>query len=146
MSSPFDLTSIDADQVGKLARVLSCTDIEECEIEQAGCRLWLRRTLRDAASAGGIQPAASPVRDQPSDEPELILAPAVGVFHRSDRRTPLAKVEVGARVKSGDVLGFIEVMTIPHGVFSTRDGTVESFLVEDGQPVEYGQPLVAIIH
>ncbi len=136
----FDLDGIDGEQIGRLMELLARSDVTELEIEQGEQSLFLKRTIRRQATPEGPALPSDEVRD----EPVVIVAQAVGVFYRSERRAGAPKAEVGARVKVGDVLGRIEVMGIPHIVLSTHDGVVDGFLVEDGQAVEYGQPLVAI--
>ncbi len=143
MAHQFDLDGVDLQQIGRLMEVLAESDVEECEIEQGEFRLSLRRGV-GVPAAQGLAPGLPQAEGQRPEEPLLIGAPAVGVFSRGNQPSGHPVVEVGARVKPGDVLGFIEVMMIPHSVFSTHDGVIESFLVEDGQPVEYGQPLVRL--
>ncbi len=141
MSKDFDLDGIDGEQIGRLMELLARSDVTELEIEQGEHSLSLKRTLRQRSSE---QDAPGLPYSEDRDEPAVVVAPAVGVFYRSERRSGPPKVEAGAKIKAGEVLGRIEVMGIPHHVFSTHDGVVEDFLVEDGQAVEYGQPLVAL--
>jgi acetyl-CoA carboxylase biotin carboxyl carrier protein len=144
MSLSFDFRGLEGEEVGRLLNLLAESDVEECEIQQGDSRVSVRRVARaevssTARTAGGATPSA-----QSPDGPVTIDAQAVGVFYRSDKRSGPPRVEAGSRVRAGDILGYIEVMRVPHSVTSTRDGTVESFLTEDGEPVEYGQPLVSI--
>jgi acetyl-CoA carboxylase biotin carboxyl carrier protein len=143
MPSRFDLSGLDPSEVGRLMKLLAATDIEECEIEQGEFRISVRRTAIPPRTDGWTDFAVHQ-GDEASDEPLVVLSPAVGFFFRSDSRSAPPSADVGARVQMGDALGSIEVMGVPHAVFSTHDGVVESFLVEDGEAVEYGQPIVAI--
>lgn len=144
MAMQFDLGGIGSEQLARLMETLAKSDVEECEIEQGDCKLSLRRVPR-ADIASREHTTDSPASDTATpEEQRAIMAPAVGVFFRSEKRPGPPKVEVGSRIKVGDVVGYIQVMNIPHSVHSTREGVVEGFLVEDGQPVEYGQPLVSI--
>ncbi len=140
MSPDFDLEGVDGEEMGRLMELLARSDVTELEIEQGEQSIFLRRTIRQQSAADGSGIPSGEGRD----ESVVIAAAAVGIFYRSERRSGPPKVEAGAKVKAGDVLGRIEVMGIPHNVLSTHDGVVDGFLVEDGQAVEYGQPLVAI--
>ena len=144
MSLEFDLRGIDSTELGRLLEALAETDVEECEIEQGEFRVSVKRRVRvaPAPDAGTPKPPREEVR--PQDEGMVVQAQAVGTFFRAEKRSEPAKVEVGARVETGYVLGWIEVLNIPHAVHATHDGIVESFLVEEGQPVEYGQALVSL--
>mgnify|MGYP005865450763 CR=1 FL=1 len=144
MTLEFDLNGLDTEQVGRLMEVLARSDVEECEIQQGDRRLRVRRVVSAPPPQNQPAPAFIASESAEAEGPRVVQASAVGFFRRSEGRSGPPKIEVGAPVKVGDVLGFVEVMNIPHSVLSTCEGVVESFLVEDGQPVEYGQPLVAI--
>jgi acetyl-CoA carboxylase biotin carboxyl carrier protein len=89
------------------------------------------------AAAGA--PAAAAEADMP--EGHVIRSPMVGTFYRSSAPGAKAFVEVGQTVKSGDTLCIIEAMKLLNEIEADRDGTVKAILVENGQPVEYGEPL-----
>ena len=144
MPPEFDLSGVDTEQVGRLMDVLAQSDVEECEIEQGERRLRVKRSVSARAAPDRPAPIAPASQSGPSAGPRVVQASAVGIFRRSEQRSGPPKVDVGSQVRAGDILGFVEVMNVPHSVLSTCDGVVESFLVEDGQPVEYGQPLIAI--
>jgi len=92
-----------------------------------------------AAPAPDATPAA------PAAAPgHVIKSPMVGTFYRSGNPNSPAFVEVGATVKEGDTLCIIEAMKLMNEIDSDRAGTVKAILVENGQPVEYGQPLFVI--
>ncbi|HKU70992.1 MAG TPA: acetyl-CoA carboxylase biotin carboxyl carrier protein, partial [Burkholderiales bacterium] len=78
-----------------------------------------------------------------ADLPEghVIRSPMVGTFYRSSAPGAKAFIEVGQAVKSGDTLCIIEAMKLLNEIEADRDGTVKAILVENGQPVEYGEPL-----
>jgi acetyl-CoA carboxylase biotin carboxyl carrier protein len=90
-----------------------------------------------AAAAGA--PAAPAEADLP--EGHVIRSPMVGTFYRSSAPGAKAFVEVGQTVKSGDTLCIIEAMKLLNEIEADRDGTVKAILMENGQPVEYGEPL-----
>jgi len=144
MGPLFDLDGIDALEIGRLMELLAGSDVEECEIERGEFRLSLRRTVRDDRTPRQPSSRSSEPEDAIGEEKLVIRAPAVGVFTRGEKNSKSPKVEVGSRVGARDVVGYIEVMMVPHSVHAERDGIVDSFLVEDGEPVEYGQPLVAL--
>jgi len=146
MAPEFDLGGIDTWEIGRLMELLAGSDVEECEIEQGESRLSLRRRARGlpASDCPSGEPATSPALEDEAGEGVVVQATAVGLFYRSEKRSGPPKIEVGDRIAVGDVLGYIEVMRLPHSVLSTGEGIVDAFLVEEGQPVEYGQPLVAL--
>jgi len=144
MSPRYDLSTLDIGEIGRLMKLLAYTDVEECEIEQGQYSISIRRDAVPHAATGNAEAKSPPQEGQPSGEPRLVRSPAVGIFYRSERRSGPPDIEVGTWVKAGAVLGCIEVMAVPHSVFSTDEGAIEGFLVEDGEPVEYGQPIVAI--
>jgi acetyl-CoA carboxylase biotin carboxyl carrier protein len=77
-------------------------------------------------------------------EGDAVKAPMVGTFYRAS--TPGAEpfVEVGSSVKIGDTLGIIEAMKLLNEIEAERAGTIKAILIENGQPVEYGEPLFII--
>jgi acetyl-CoA carboxylase biotin carboxyl carrier protein len=91
-------------------------------------------------------PATAPAAEQEAREPEghVIRSPMVGTFYRSSAPGAKAFVQVGDTVKSGDTLCIIEAMKLLNEIESDRDGTVKAILVENGQPVEYGEPLIIL--
>jgi acetyl-CoA carboxylase biotin carboxyl carrier protein len=90
-------------------------------------------TRAPAATAEG-EPAAAP-------EGHVIRSPMVGTFYRSSAPGAKAFVEVGQAVKAGETLCIIEAMKLLNEIEADQDGTVKAILVENGQPVEYGEPL-----
>jgi acetyl-CoA carboxylase biotin carboxyl carrier protein len=92
------------------------------------------------AEAGTAVPAAPP-----EAEGHTVKSPMVGTFYRS--ATPDAKpfVEIGQAVKTGETICIIEAMKLLNEIEADRDGSVREILVENGQPVEYGQPLFVIV-
>jgi len=144
MSRRFDLSGIDTEQIGWVLQALAASDIEECEIEQGEFRLSVKRTVRDGARPNEAGSDLRPAEETTSNQAVEVQASAVGVFYRAEQGPGASGVEAGARVKSGEIIGRIEVMGIPHNVTAPCDGVIESLLVEDGQAVEYGQPLVTI--
>jgi acetyl-CoA carboxylase biotin carboxyl carrier protein len=105
----------------------------------------------------GMQPhyaASAPAAPAPAAAPAAVVAaepvghvvksPMVGTFYRSSAPGSPAYVEVGATVKEGDTLCIIEAMKLLNEIDADKSGTITQILVENGQPVEYGQPLFVI--
>ena len=104
-----------------------------------------------AAPAAGPRPAAAiataaaaPEAAAPAVEGHVVKAPMVGTFYRSPSPDAKAFVEVGQAVKEGDVICIIEAMKLMNEIDSDAAGTVKAILVENGQPVEFDQPLVVV--
>ncbi|HEV3007494.1 MAG TPA: acetyl-CoA carboxylase biotin carboxyl carrier protein [Burkholderiales bacterium] len=91
-----------------------------------------------AAAAGAAAPAAEP---EPGQEGHVVKAPMVGTFYRSPSPDAKVFVEVGQAVKEGDTICIIEAMKLMNEIEADASGVVKAILVENGQPVEYGQPL-----
>src|SRR5262245_40395358 len=100
-----------------------------------------------AAAPASLSPApatALPEAEAPQPEGHVIRSPMVGTFYRSSAPGAKAFVQVGDVVKAGQTLCIIEAMKLLNEIESDRDGTVKTILVENGQPVEYGEPLVVL--
>jgi acetyl-CoA carboxylase biotin carboxyl carrier protein len=96
------------------------------------------------AVAGAPAPAAAPAPAPAAETGHVVKSPMVGTFYRSSAPGAPAFVEVGASVKEGDTLCIIEAMKLLNEIDSDVSGTVTKILVENGQPVEFGQPLFVI--
>ncbi|MBY8206474.1 acetyl-CoA carboxylase biotin carboxyl carrier protein [Vibrio fluvialis] len=101
-----------------------------------------------AAPAPVAAPAAAPAAEAPaaSKTPadHMVLSPMVGTFYRSPSPDSKAFIEVGQTVKAGDTLCIVEAMKMMNQIEADKSGVVTEILVEDGQPVEFDQPLVVI--
>ena len=95
-----------------------------------------------AAPAPVVAPAAAPVDDTP--EGHVVKSPMVGTFYRSPSPGAKSFVEVGMSVGAGDTLCIIEAMKLMNEIEADVGGVVKAILVENGQPVEYGEPLFII--
>ncbi len=93
-----------------------------------------------------MAPAAPATAAAETAEPEghVVKSPMVGTFYRSPSPTAKAFVEVGQSVKAGDTLCIIEAMKLMNEIESDATGVVKAILIENGQPVEYGEPLFII--
>jgi acetyl-CoA carboxylase biotin carboxyl carrier protein len=98
-----------------------------------------------AAPSPAAAPAAAPVAVVPAEPTgHIVKSPMVGTFYRSSAPGSAAYVEVGAVVKEGDTLCIIEAMKLLNEIDADKSGTITQILVENGQPVEFGQPLFVI--
>ena len=132
-----------ADELGDLLRVVANSDVEELEVEHEGGRLLIRRDLggvgAGASSSSGVRAEAEA---EAAPASFTVTAPMVGVFRRAAGRD--AQVDEGDHVAAGQAVGAVESMRILNRVQSERAGVVERVLVQDGQAVEYGQPLLVL--
>ncbi|MFO1111327.1 MAG: acetyl-CoA carboxylase biotin carboxyl carrier protein [Bradyrhizobium sp.] len=146
----------DSALIRELALLLDETSLTEIEIERAGLRLRVARNIGFAASvppayapAPVAAPAASAVPSaasaaDPAKHPGAVPSPMVGTAYWSPEPGAKPFVEVGSRVTAGQTLLIIEAMKTMNQIPSPRAGTVTQILVEDGQPVEFGEPLMII--
>ncbi|WP_234682723.1 acetyl-CoA carboxylase biotin carboxyl carrier protein [Bradyrhizobium monzae] len=149
-------SSEDSALVRELALLLDETSLTEIEIERAGLRLRVARNISVAATmpvpvahaAPGLvaAPAAAPAAAAAdmSKHPGAVSSPMVGTAYWAPEPGAKPFVEVGSKVSVGQTLLIIEAMKTMNQIPSTRAGTVTQILVEDGQPVEFGEPLVII--
>ena len=94
-----------------------------------------------SAPVPAAAPVAPPAEAEAAAEGHVIRSPMVGTFYRSAAPGAKAFVEVGQAVKAGDTLCIIEAMKLLNEIEADQDGTVKAILAENGQPVEYGEPL-----
>ncbi|MYM83141.1 acetyl-CoA carboxylase biotin carboxyl carrier protein [Duganella sp. FT50W] len=99
-------------------------------------------TTAAPAAAAPVAAAAPAAAAEPTGH--IVKSPMVGTFYRSSAPGAAAFVEVGATVKEGDTLCIIEAMKLLNEIDADKSGTITQILVENGQPVEYGQPLFVI--
>ena len=132
------------DELKRLIQMLDQSDVAELEVRsfEKQERLLLRKTNSTTQAATPPAPAETPLAEH--DELSTITAPLVGIFHHWSISKERPLVKVGDRIKEGQHVGMIEVLHIPSEVESSVAGQVVEFLVADGQPVEYGQPLIII--
>ena len=97
-----------------------------------------------AAAAAPVAAAASEPAAPEVPEGNIVKSPMVGIFYRSSSPGAPAFVEVGKSVNAGDTLCIIEAMKLLNEIEAETGGTIKAILAENGQPVEYGQPLFVI--
>ena len=145
-------TSDDSALIRELALLLDETSLTEIEIERAGLRVRVARNISIAASmppsfqAAATAPAAAApaVTADVAKHPGVVPSPMVGTAYWASEPGAKPFIEVGAKVSVGQTLLIIEAMKTMNQIPSPRAGTVTQILVEDGQPVEFGEPLVII--
>lgn len=112
-----------------------------------GQMMMMPQSMQQYAAPGNVPApvAATPVIDVPEvPSGHVVKSPMVGTFYRSSSPGSPAFIEVGASVKEGDTLCIIEAMKLLNEIDSDVSGVVSKILVENGQPVEFGQPLFII--
>ncbi len=97
------------------------------------------------APAAAPAAAAEPEAAAPATAGHVVKSPMVGTFYRSPSPSSPSFVEVGKTVKEGDVLCIVEAMKMMNQIEADKSGTIEAVLVENGEPVEFDQPLFSII-
>ena len=142
--------------IRELALLLDETSLTEIEIERAGLRVRVARNLSIAASvpaaaavvtastAAPVSAGAPAAAADLSKHPGAVPSPMVGTAYWSPEPGAKPFIEVGSKVSAGQTILIIEAMKTMNQIPSPRAGTVTQILVEDGQPVEFGEPLVII--
>ena len=142
----------DSALIRELALLLDETNLTEIEIERAGLRVRVARNISIAAAmpatmapASAATAAAAPaaVADV-AKHPGMVPSPMVGTAYWASEPGAKPFIDVGSKVSVGQTLLIIEAMKTMNQIPSPRAGTVTQILVEDGQPVEFGEPLVII--
>jgi acetyl-CoA carboxylase biotin carboxyl carrier protein len=143
---------IDRELIHELTKLLDETGLTEIEIEQGGQRVRVARNVTVAAPAPAqrleapTQPAAE-AAGAPLDlskHPGVVISPMVGTAYVSPEPGAKPFIEIGSQVKAGDTLLIVEAMKTMNQIPAPRGGTVIQILFEDGQPVEFGEPLVIV--
>ncbi|MFP3920525.1 MAG: acetyl-CoA carboxylase biotin carboxyl carrier protein [Dichotomicrobium sp.] len=146
---------IDEESIRSLAELLNDTGLSEIEVEQKGMRIRVARHVSATVTASAPQaahtaeaaPAPQPAADPDADlatHPGAVTSPMVGTAYRAPEPGADPFVEVGATVERGQTLMIVEAMKTMNHIPAPRAGTVTAILVENGQPVEYGEPLMII--
>lgn len=145
--SPF----VDHEVIRELAKLLEETGLSEIAIEQDGVSIRVARNLvatasrtRQAEIPAAVPAATTPAPLDPAQHPGLVASPMVGTAYWAPEPGARPFVDVGSQVKAGETLLIIEAMKTMNQIPAPRSGTVIQILVEDGQPVEFGEPLMII--
>lgn len=149
--------NIDSALVRELAELLAATGLTEIEVEDGERKIRVVRQLAPvvASVSAAPAPAASPVpaaaaAPAPAEAPapaaaiDAVKSPMVGTVYLAAEPGAANFVSVGQQVKAGDVLLIVEAMKVMNQITAPKSGTVQALLVDNGQPVEFDQPLVVI--
>jgi acetyl-CoA carboxylase biotin carboxyl carrier protein len=152
---PKDKAGAESALIRELAELLNETGLSEIEIEREGLRVRVARQLTMAAVAAPMAhaahaapagsaaaAAAKPAASGP--HPGTVTSPMVGTAYRSAEPGAAPFIDVGTRVAQGQTLLIIEAMKTMNHIPAPRSGTVTQVFVDNGQPVEFGEPLVVI--
>lgn len=157
---------MDIRKVKKLIELLEESDVEELEIREGEDSVRISRRRADTVTmAAPAAPAPAPQQPAPAPQPQpaggaseqaeektepdepqghLVRSPMVGTFYRAASPTSASFVDVGRKVHAGDALCIVEAMKMMNQIDADISGTVSQILVEDGEPVEYDQPMFVI--
>ena len=138
-------------EIREILELLKGSDVSEFELGRGDTVLKLRRGPANVpvafmppappAAAAPAHPAEERTAAPPKPTYKEILSPIVGTFYRSPAPDAAPFVEVGTRVVKGQVLCIVEAMKIMNQIESDTTGTIAAIIVENAQPVAYGQPL-----
>jgi acetyl-CoA carboxylase biotin carboxyl carrier protein len=145
-------TIIDRELIHELTQLLDETGLNEIEIEQDGKRVRVARAAVAAAPAAAVRVEVAPqpgteaavTAIDPSKHPGVVISPMVGTAYAAGEPGGRPFIDIGSKVKAGDTLLIVEAMKTMNQIPAPRAGTVIQILFEDGQPVEFGEPLVII--
>jgi acetyl-CoA carboxylase biotin carboxyl carrier protein len=145
---------VDKDLIRELADLLSETGLTEIEVERGDTRIRVVRapaaTAVHVAGPGQFSSPPPKMPESPAETPDIashagtLTSPMVGTAYRASEPGGKPYVEIGDRVSEGQTVLIIEAMKTMNQIPAPRAGTVRRILVEDGQPVEYGEPLMII--
>jgi acetyl-CoA carboxylase biotin carboxyl carrier protein len=150
---------MDLRKLKKLIDLVQDSGIAELEISEGEERVRITRTLAGAPvqyapptvytsapvpSAPEVTNGSTPAPEAAQPEGHIVKSPMVGTFYRAPSPGAKPFVEVGQTVNAGDTLCIIEAMKLMNEIEADRGGVIKAILVENGQPVEYGEPLFII--
>jgi acetyl-CoA carboxylase biotin carboxyl carrier protein len=156
-----DRDALDKGLIRDLAQLLNETGLTEIEIEKDDLKVRVARHVAapapyaiGAPAAVALAPsgpagspaasAAPPAGADPASHPGCVKSPMVGTAYRSPEPGSAAFIDIGTRVTQGQTLLIIEAMKTMNHIPAPRSGVVKEILIENGQPVEFGEPLVII--
>jgi acetyl-CoA carboxylase biotin carboxyl carrier protein len=144
--------AVDSDAIRTLAQLLDETGLTEIEFERDGMRVRVARQ-GFAVATSGLAPRAPAPSDpagaesallDPAKHPGVVASPMVGTAYRGPEPGARPYVEIGTEVRAGQTLLIVEAMKTMNQIPAPRAGRVVQILVEDAQPVEFGEPLMVI--
>ncbi len=156
-----DREALDKGLIRDLAQLLNETGLTEIEIEKDDLKVRVARhavapasyavgvpaaapAATMGSSAGPGTSAAAPAGPDPANHPGCVKSPMVGTAYRSPEPGAPVFIDIGTRVTQGQTLLIIEAMKTMNHIPAPRSGVVKEILIENGQPVEFGEPLVII--
>ncbi len=149
-----DKGSPEQELIRELAHLLNETGLSEIEIEKAGLKIRVARTVTLTAAAAPTASAASaaaalaapavPAAFDPAQHPGCVKSPMVGTIYRAAEPGAANFIEIGSRVAQGQTMMIIEAMKTMNHIPAPKSGTVTQILIENGQPVEFGEPMLII--
>ena len=150
---PAPKPELDRELIHELAKLLDETGLTEIEIERDGTRVRVARG-RDISHVIGAAHAAPPPVAAPSpaatpavdfaSHPGVVTSPMVGTAYLGPSPGAMPFVDIGAKITAGETLLIVEAMKTMNQIPAPRSGTVTKILIEDAQPVEFGEPLMII--
>lgn len=141
---------MELEDLKELIELLKGTDITEVQIEKEGTKVKIRREKIlssldiPALRPSGIHEKIIAETEEEAQRLVTITSPIVGTFYRSSTPDANPYIEIGSAVKKNQVLCIVEAMKLMNEIESETDGIIVKILVENGQPVEYGEPLFLI--
>lgn len=148
---------MDIEQMIQLINTVSASNLTELSYEEGGMTVRLVKKQgktvichneqvqeEPAAASAESQMMQNSQMEDTQKNAKIITSPLVGIFYAAPAEDADAFVQVGDSVKKGQVLAIVEAMKLMNEIESDFEGTITEILVENGQPVEYGQPLFAI--
>lgn len=150
---------MDIRKIKKLIELVEESGISELEIAEGEESVRISRSAPAAPAQMAAPQYAAPAAPAPAPAPEAsaaepasapkptghqVLSPMVGTFYRAPSPESAAFVEVGSQVKEGDALCIVEAMKMMNQIQADKSGVVKAILCEDGQPIEFDEPLVII--
>ncbi|MBL8572849.1 MAG: acetyl-CoA carboxylase biotin carboxyl carrier protein [Hyphomicrobiaceae bacterium] len=155
-------TTFDRELIRDLARLVAETDLSEIELSHGDLKIRVARNVvaaptqvmvaapqptyaaAPAAAVAAPAPVAAVAAADPAAHPGVVKSPMVGTAYRAAEPGARAFVEVGDKVREGQTIVIVEAMKTMNQIPAPRSGTITAVLVEDGQAVEFGSPLVVI--
>jgi len=142
---------VDIAQIRKLIKLVQSSDLTEIEVTEGDQTVRISRQSQMIAApaqqtyiAPAPAPTAAPAAVEEANDEHTVKSPMVGTFYRAPSPDADAFATEGQKIKKGDVLCIIEAMKMMNEIEAEYDGVIDSILVENGSPVEYGQPIFII--
>ena len=138
------------EEIAELIKAVSASDLTKFEFEEGNVKISMEKTSKEVVVSGDIPKVICEAKEETvavkEAEPSgnIVKSPLVGMFYASPAEGEDPFVCVGDTVKKGQTLAIVEAMKLMNEIESEFDGTVEEVYVENGQAVEYGQPLFRI--